>query len=182
MITTHLFTFNGSRISAHGPHAGLESFTRPLRRFNGNDRFSLNLAKMPSPTWLDDLTEDDMQRMGEEYLQCAGSAEAMSVEIRTKVGGVPRLYTIGRPGPRHGEPTVDIPFQHGNRVLHVYPSEVFTADEAADMFFEYHRSNSIPQSFGLREIDLDAFVPPQEIEGESGHGGDKAVVDWKVVE
>ncbi|MFG1781836.1 hypothetical protein ACGFIU_05335 [Rhodococcus oryzae] len=166
MITTHLFTFNGSGISARGPHARLESFTRPLRRFNGNDRFSLNLAKMPSPTWLDDLTEDDMRRMGEEYLQCAGSAEAMSVEIRTKVGGVPRLYTIGRPGLRQGEPTVEIPFQEGNRVLHVYPSEVFIADEAAGMFFEYHCSNSIPEGLQLREIDLDAFVPPRKSESE----------------
>jgi hypothetical protein len=63
-----------------------------------------------------------------------------------------------RSGPRQGEPTVEIPFFGGKRSLTVYPEEVFTADDAAQLFFEWATTGEIDRTkHHLREFDLDAF-------------------------
>lgn len=160
MIPTHRKTSSGRLQVFFGPQGTVEDFRRPLRVLNGDKNFSLNLSALPTPKWSDEVTEADEVAMGLQYLQCAGSADALTLEIRKLVAGVPRLYTIGRPGDYTGEPTIEIPFQHRNRTLRVYSAEVFTADEAADIFFDYYRTGAISSEFHLREIDLNAFTPP----------------------
>ncbi|MDV7243460.1 MULTISPECIES: hypothetical protein [Rhodococcus] len=103
--------------------------------------------------------------MAETYLQCAGSANALSIELRQKAAGAYHLYTVGRPGVRRGKPGVAIPFQHGNRTLQVYPDEVFVAEEAAEIFHRYFKTGEVDTRYLLREIDLNAFY--RELESDS---------------
>ncbi|MBL1080308.1 hypothetical protein JK358_38525 [Nocardia sp. 2] len=162
MIPTHRIAYNGERlVTLVGPHETVEDFRRPLSRLDGDDRYSLNLQTLPRPMWSEDLTDDDRLAMALEFLQCAGSADALSIEVRMLVDGASRLYTLGRPGDYTGDPSIRIPFQRGNHQLTVYPEEVFTADDAAELFFGYYRTRTIPTEMHLREIDLEAFTAEQ---------------------
>ncbi|APA98535.1 hypothetical protein [Nocardia seriolae] len=161
MTPTHRKIYSGRLEAYIGPHDTADDFKRPLQALNGDKNFSLNLSALPTPKCSDAVTEADEAAIGLQYLQCAGAADALSVEIRTIVDGTPRLFILGRPGDYHGEPTVTIPFQRGNHELHVYPAEVFTADEAAQMFYSYYRTGALEGDYHLREIDLDAFIKSQ---------------------
>ncbi|APB01723.1 hypothetical protein [Nocardia seriolae] len=163
MPQTHRPEYSGGRLTTYfGSRHTIEEFQRPLRRLNGDDRYSLNLAALPTPAWPDELTEADEAAMGLQYLQCAGAADALSVEIHMGVDGVSRLFTLGRPGDYDGDPEVIIPFQRGNHAPRAYPAEVFTADEAAQIFFTYYKTGSLDGDYHLREVGLDAFDKSHE--------------------
>lgn len=91
--------------------------------------------------------------VGETFIQAAGSAQALTVEVRL-VGddGVGHLYTVGKKQPSDG-PTVLLPISP-ERAVRVAPNEVFTADEAAEIFAEFHRTDTVAGSYTLRELDL----------------------------
>ncbi|WP_137726535.1 hypothetical protein [Prescottella subtropica] len=136
----------------------VDEFTQPLNRFDGLKRSTLTVTKVPAGRYFEDLSVEEKALMNEVYVQAAGSADAMSVEVRLLVGDTYRLYVVGRPGARGREPDVEIPFHEGRHRLHVYTGEVFTADEAATIFFEWCRTGSVdPHRYQLREFDLNAF-------------------------
>jgi hypothetical protein len=135
-------------------------FGQLLSRFDGIQRSALTVSKVPEGRYYEDLSDDEKTAMSESYIQAAGSAQAMSVELRFLIDGVHRLFVIGRPGPRYGEPAVEIPFFGGKHSLTVYSEEVFTADDAAQLFFEWATNGDIDHTkHHLREFDLDAFYP-----------------------
>ena len=133
-------------------------FGQLLSRFDGMQRSALTVSKVPEGRYYEDLSDDEKTAMSESYIQAAGSARAMSVEMRYPIDGVHHLFVVGRPGPRHGEPPVEIPFFSGKRSLTVYPEEVFTADDATQLFFDWATTGDIDRTkHHLREFDLDAF-------------------------
>ena len=121
-----------------------------LSRIDGKDRYSLVLWAMPEGKRLVELDEDKDAR---EYIQCAGSAAAMTVELRTESAGEGQQLVVGRlPGPRLNEPNVRIPWDEYEVV--VYEDEVFTASEAAELFGSYLEQGSVPARFMLRPLNL----------------------------
>lgn len=91
--------------------------------------------------------------VGESFIQAAGSAEAMTVEVRMPDASAQgHLYTIGRGEVPAGDGVL-IPISD-ERAVRVSTNEVFAADEAAEIFEHFYRTDSVPDGFVLRELDL----------------------------
>lgn len=96
------------------------------------------------------VTPEDMTDF---FMQAAGSADQMTVEVRLSgPDGESHLYTVGRPGPADGTTTL-IPISD-DRAVRVFSNEVFTADEAAVIFYTYYLTDAVSQPYVLRELDL----------------------------
>lgn len=154
MITSQILTYSGELEAAIGSDYGLNYFLAPLSTLNARDNFSLNLMHMPTPKWPEDLTEAELKEIGKRYLQCAGTAEAMTCEISKVVGGQQILFTIGHSALPEGEPLVPVTYHFGEATTYVYPTELFDAEEAADLFFSYHQTQDIPAGYHLRRRSL----------------------------
>jgi hypothetical protein len=122
-----------------------------LIRLNGAERYSAVLWAMPPGKRLEEVDE---ATEATEYLQCAGSSEAMTVEIRTGVGDEAKQYVVGRSETYSGEPDADIPWN--GYISTVYPDEVFNAEEATELFAYYLEHAAVPPDYSLRCLDVDA--------------------------
>lgn len=132
-----------------------------LGRMNGSSFWAYSLWRAPEGAdLLDSIPFND------EYMQCAGTAEALTIEVRyLDPDGTPHQYTIGRPGGDYErEPTEVIHWDDGRHSTKVYPNEVFTADEAAVVFYTYFLTDKVAQPYVLRELDMSWPEP----EGEDG--------------
>ncbi|OSO98107.1 hypothetical protein D8M34_02960 [Microbacterium sp. HSID17254] len=90
---------------------------------------------------------------GDTFMQAAGSADAMTVEVKLPgPDGESHLYTVGRAEPVDGTTTL-IPISQ-TRAVRVFSNEVFTADEAAVIFYTYYLTDAVAQPYVLRELDL----------------------------
>lgn len=121
---------------------------KTLANMNGTSFFAYCMWSYPDDVYFDEL---DLSTAGQEYLQCAGSAEAMSVEIRILVDDGYEQYAIRRE-PLSGECNVVIPYDAYS--VTIYPSEVFTAKQAALLFDHYLKTTTIPEGYHLRLLDL----------------------------
>ncbi len=118
-----------------------------LQNMNGSSFFAFCLWPFP-----DDIDFDDYDpSAAEEYLQCAGSAEAMTVELRVVDDRGHEHYVVGRE-PLSGE--CDVVIRYDEFSVRVHPSEVFTAEQAAPLFDQYLRTTTIPDGYHLRRLDL----------------------------
>ncbi|WP_417540148.1 hypothetical protein [Microbacterium maritypicum] len=89
----------------------------------------------------------------DSFMQAAGSSEGITVEVRLPgPDGESHLYTVGRPEPSDGTTTL-IPISP-TRAVRVFSNEVFTADEAAVIFYTYYLTDAVSQPYVLRELDL----------------------------
>lgn len=122
-----------------------------MSRLDGEERYSLVLGALPPDQG---LAEIDTKTWPPEYLQCAGSSKAMTIEIRTGVGDGAKQYIVGRSATHSGEPSTDIPWN--GYISTVYPDEVFSAEEATELFAYYLVHNTVPAELSLRWLDLNA--------------------------
>lgn len=122
-----------------------------LNRMNGTSFWAWSLWRAPEGA---DLLESIP--FSEEYMQCAGTAKALALEVRRlDPDGTAHQYAIGKPGgDLTGEPTEVIRFDNGRHSTTVYPHEVFTADEAAVVFYTYFLTNEVSQPYELRDLHL----------------------------
>lgn len=88
---------------------------------------------------------------GSEYLQCAGSAEAMTLEHRSTVHGVARHVVVGTPERSTTGELVEVCWQR--RSVLVQPHEVFDSVSAAAVFEFYFKNGELPNSVTQRELD-----------------------------
>jgi hypothetical protein len=86
-----------------------------------------------------------------EYLQCAGSAERLAIEVRIGHGDGFTNYAVGREATRE-DTTLDEVVQWSDYSLQVAATEVFTADEAIPIVDEYRRTGRIPAGLHLRPL------------------------------
>ena len=154
---THIDQINGQTRGAFlddlRPYPAELTFV--LNRMNGSSFWAYSLWRAPEGA---DLLESIP--LSQEYMQCAGSAEALAIEVRyLDPDGVPHQYAVGRPGGRSGEPTEVIHFDEGRHHVTVYPNEVFTADEASVIFYTYFLTDKVAQPYVLRDIHLYAPDP-----------------------
>lgn len=128
-----------------------DQIRRSLSNLDGHSSWGYSLWRAPLDA---DLLEDIPD--SEEYIQCAGSAEAMAIEVRVvDSAGVAHQYAVGKALPEPGDlPTEIIRWDEGRHSTTIYPTEVFTADEAAEVFYGYFLNDRVAESFTLRELDL----------------------------
>ena len=171
---THIRQFDGF---SRGP---LTDSVRPypdqirhaLTTMNGTSKWAYSLWRAPEGA---DLLEDIP--FSDEYLQCAGSVEAMTIEVRiVDDEGEGHQYVVGKPTETaRGEPTVVIPRENGKHSDTVYPHEAFTADEAAEIFYAYFLTDRVPEQYQLRELDL-TWPPAKPALTFSAHDLSEAIV------
>lgn len=70
-----------------------EEIGQLLERMDGLDIFAVSLWALPEGKRLDDV---DLKAWPKEYIQCAGSANRLTVEIRRVESGTPHQFVIGR--------------------------------------------------------------------------------------
>jgi hypothetical protein len=128
-----------------------------LGNLNGESLFAYSLWRQPEGVeWGDRLPTD----WPHEYLQSAGAADGMSIEIRRLEDDEHRQYTIGRGGERSTVQDQVIVWGPNRRELTLSADEVFTADEATPVYLAYYRTGTIPEGYSLRLLDL--TYPPAE--------------------
>jgi hypothetical protein len=140
---SHVIEYDGGVLELRiGPGSDKTEFFNPMERFNGDDQWALTL----SPT---DAEET-------EFLQAAGSdPHTIIMDIRKPGGQQWGLdfvrYAIGHP--HDGVEPLDTPVTLPGGVHNVGRSEIFAADEAADLFYAYYTTGDIPSSYSLRPVD-----------------------------
>jgi hypothetical protein len=127
-----------------------------LRQLDGSKRWAYSLWRAPAGVYFYDI---DMNWSQKQYLQTAGSAEAMTIEVRfVEDDGKARQYVVGRPGGDYSEqPAVTLRFLDETRKLHLYPNEVFEWEEAADIYYQYFLTDRVPEPYVLRRLDFSAY-------------------------
>ncbi|GAA5042304.1 hypothetical protein [Nocardia callitridis] len=150
-LATHRVTYSDRLKVFIGPGEVIYNFLRPLRRLDGYHRYTIDMTCLPEPMRATEITQVVSSAPGRDYLRCTGSADAMAIEMSATSHGVTRRYTIGRGGDRTGLPDTDVSAPSGVHVPRVYSDEVFTAEEASEIFTSYFQSGSVAPGFYLRE-------------------------------
>lgn len=121
-----------------------------LRSLNGSHQFAFCIYPLP-PDF--EHGRRNYWDVADEYLQSAGSADRLTVEVRRlEVGGY-RQYVIGRP--TAGDPgPADEMIEWSDHRLWVRSSELFTADEAIPIYLHYWQHDAtLPTGVELRPLD-----------------------------
>ena len=127
-----------------------------LGHLDGQEKFTYVIWRAPNPESIIVTPQDG----GDGFIQAAGSADQMTVEVRLPApDGETHLYTVGRPEPADGT-TMLIPISQ-TRAVRVFSSEVVTADEAAVIFYTYYLTDAVAQPYVLRELDLSQELPEE---------------------
>jgi hypothetical protein len=149
ITTTHVLTKNGSSRTEIPNDKRVEFVIRRAPTLmDGKDRYAISLSRLPEGKRLWDELPPLWDCL---FLQAAGSAEAMMVEVRkVNPDGSDSLYKLARPLPE-GEPskgTVDIAW--ANRVDTIPAEEAVDASEAGDIFWHYYQHDQVPNKYQLR--------------------------------
>jgi hypothetical protein len=125
-----------------------ERLKRSLNLLDGVNYVAYSLWPLPLATRsVGDLRTTDIS----VYIQSAGTASAMTVEMRDEKGGTVHHYSVGRKDDPHGsDPAVDIKWGDSN--VWVFPNEVFGAAEAAEIYYFYYLHGTIPPQYDLRPL------------------------------
>lgn len=128
-----------------------EQFAIMLGRLRDGKRSTFALVPVPDGV---DVVRFIVEGSREQFLQCAGIGDELTIEWRRyDDDGQSRLYTLGHT-PHHDPELVTIEFFDGTRSTQVHPDEVFTTDEAVEIFATYYETQAVPDSYSLREFDL----------------------------
>lgn len=136
-MTRYATTTNGS---SHGYTIGgdeRDQIATALPRMDGRLLWALSMWPLPPGIDFDDV---DYEQASSYYLQCAGSAAAMTVEIRERTPEGPRHYVLGW-APTTGGADVELEFDEF--AVYVHPEEVFTAEQASEVFGEYIATGTV---------------------------------------
>ncbi|MBZ2196571.1 hypothetical protein [Occultella gossypii] len=120
-----------------------------LGHLNGDERYTYSIWRGADPESIVGFRD----HAGESLMQAAGTADAMTVEVRLPgPDGEGHLYAVSRPEPVDGT-TILIPISD-TRAVRVLSNGVFTADEAAVIFYTYYLTDIVSPPYVLRELDL----------------------------
>lgn len=152
---THVLEYDGGLFTREiGPHKNIRIFADTLSRFNGNKPWALTLIPLPEGQDYGEMLAAKVKIT--EFLQAGGTAEAMTLQIRKPGGqqwGVESVwYVVGHPHDGNSvKPDVAIHLPNSDDM--VSQAEVFTADEAAELFFAYYQHGDLPNGYTLRPIN-----------------------------
>lgn len=150
-IQTHAMVYTSGGAATMDGGAGPLQFLGPLRQFGKNGNWYLIFYRLPEGKTFEEVRN----QATEEYIQAAGDAGAMVVEIR-KPGGAQWgadwvRYVIGRE--HEGNPPLDVAIPLPKADQMISRTEVFEADEAAQLFMSYHKTGDIPPGYALRPVE-----------------------------
>ncbi|MGV0676754.1 hypothetical protein ABQE62_11175 [Mycolicibacterium fortuitum] len=119
-----------------------------LRSMDGADPWAIVLSARPPAGVPADFSKS-------LYLQAAGTAETMEIEFcrpgGADIGAVSVRSVVGHP---HTGPTeLDVDIVLPRSVLTISRHEVFTAEEAAEMFERFYRTDTIGEGYVLRPVE-----------------------------
>lgn len=148
-MKTHGEDSDGTFFTYFDPPIGMTApdyLQRVFRLMDGKDSTTYSIWRLPEPG-------GDPMKMGETFIQAAGSADKLAIEARVMTSdGTSHLYAVGRQEP-HDDETTTVPISD-KRMVRVYSNEIFTADEAAVIFMTFYLTDTVAQPYQLREIDL----------------------------
>ncbi len=160
-VPTHVMVYTDGWATTMGAGSGPLQFLGPLRGFGKDGNWYVTFYRLPEGKSYEDVRGE----AATEYIQAAGDAAAMVLDIR-KPGGAQWgaqwvRSIIGHP--HEGTPPLDvaIPLPKGDQMVSL--PEVFEADEAAQLFISYYRTGDIPPGYVLRPVE--------------GHTADGRIID-----
>lgn len=149
---THALTLNGGASVTEvckllDPEAMLR---RVLSGMDGQQEFAVSLARLPEGTRLWDPRPSGWPLC---FLQAAGAATAMMVEVsQFDASGELGLYKLGcRGSDEQGAAQLEVRWR--GRAETVPKLEVFTVQQAGDIFVHYYRTDSVPDWCTLRRFE-----------------------------
>lgn len=165
-VPTHVMVYTDGWAATMGDGSGPLQFLGPLRAFGTDGNWYVTFYRLPDGKTYEDVRGEATT----EYIQAAGDAAAMVLDIR-KPGGQQWgaswvRYIIGHPHELPAPVDVAIPLPNGNQMISA--PEVFAADEAAEVFISYYRTGDIPAGYVLRPVE--------------GYRADGSVMDLRGVE
>lgn len=124
------------------------SMRRMLAEMDGTDPWAIVLSARPPAGVPADFSTS-------LYLQAAGTAETMVIEFcrpgGADIGAVSVRSVVGHPHTGPIEPDVEIVLPRSTQTVSRH--EVFTAQEAADMFERFYRTDTIGDGYTLRSVE-----------------------------
>ncbi|OLO92924.1 NTP pyrophosphohydrolase [Actinomyces naeslundii] len=127
------------------------------RYLTGVKRYSLLVWALPEGArHIDDVPRSSPARA--TYIQCGGSTEAMTIEIRvTHDDDSYSHYVVAREPVTDPKAWTTVSWDNGNPepyTIQVHPQEVFTGEQAVPVFRAYIEDNALPPADLLRRIDV----------------------------
>ena len=124
---------------------------------DGVKHFSMLVWALPEGAiHVDDVPHSSPARA--TYIQCGGSTEAMTIEIRvTHEDDSYEQYAVAREPVTDPEAWVTVSWDNGGPepfTIQVHPEEVFTGEQAAPVFRAYIEHDALPPAALLRRIDV----------------------------
>ncbi len=131
-----------------------DAIHRMLSLMDGTERWSYSLERALHG---EDIASIDHAERSHSYLQAGGTADRMALEVRyVEDDGKERQYAVGRPGGDYsGEPSETVII--GGNEFFYYPHEVFTAEQATDVFYGYFQTDRVPDQYPLRWLDFSEY-------------------------
>lgn len=150
-VPTHVMVYTDGWAATMGDGSGPLQFLGPLRAFGTDGNWYVTFYRLPEGKSYEDVRGE----VTTEYIQAAGDAAAMVLDIRKPGGeqwGVSWVrYIIGHA--HEGNPPLDVAIPLPNGAQMVSAPEVFAADEAAELFISYYRTGDIPAGYALRPVE-----------------------------
>ncbi len=152
LVPTHDYTVLSESQPSHPTGLCREhhpsSMRRMLAEMDGTDPWAIILSVRPPVGTPDDFATS-------LYLQAAGTAEAMVIELcrpgGADIGAVSVRSIVGHPHTGPAERDVEIQLPNSTELIGRH--EVFAADEAADMFERFYRTDTIGSGYTLRPVE-----------------------------
>lgn len=124
-----------------------------LGLLDGKKKVSYLIYYVPDEAGWPDAPGFDESKYDDVHLQSAGNAQQMVIEVRRlEDDGEYHQYAVGRAEPDASNELVGV--HYSSYTLTVPRSEVFTADEATPIYYEYFQTQTLPEDLSLRELDL----------------------------
>lgn len=152
MTYSHVLESGGGLITSISSRRDMDEFAKRLRRFDGVELFALCVWPLPEGMDYDQAVDAGLD--AQEYLQAAGRADQLTVELR-KAGGQQWgaewvRYVVGHPHSGPAPLDVEIVLPKSTEVISA--PEVFDATEAARLFYDFYKTGAIPTEYTLRPV------------------------------
>jgi hypothetical protein len=152
-MSNYVLDFDGGRISMDlSRFVDRSRLAGPLRNMNGKEPWSLSITRLPEGLDYQDFLDQGLEETA--FIQAGGRADCMTIEIRQPGGsewGVDSVQSVvGHPV--SDKQTLDVPITMPAATQMVSRSEVFEAEEAADIFFHYFKTGELADGYVLRPI------------------------------
>lgn len=153
-VPTHIRQVNGSHreVFRDTVHPYPEMIRSTLNKMDGASFWGFALWAAPTGTDFSKALPES-----QTYMQCIGSAKTMMIEISHPDPDDPSVtyrLVVGKPGDYSGEPSEVLSWDDGHQTTRVYPSELFTADEAAAILYGYFDATAVAKYYRFRNVSV----------------------------